>query len=75
MALPLGKLKRLVKRLYKCKCVITVLLALDGWLRNDVKSFILFSGASIIIFRAELALFLGILLLHDLYYQRVTVKR
>ncbi|XP_030766823.1 probable Dol-P-Man:Man(7)GlcNAc(2)-PP-Dol alpha-1,6-mannosyltransferase [Sitophilus oryzae] len=51
-----------------------VLLALDGWLRNDSKSFILFSGAAIIIFRAELALFLGILLLYDLVYQRITIK-
>ncbi|CAH1970843.1 unnamed protein product [Acanthoscelides obtectus] len=52
-----------------------VLLALDGWLRNDNKSFILFSGASIIMFRAELTLFLGILLLCDLYYKRITLKR
>nr|CAH7726489.1 unnamed protein product [Callosobruchus chinensis] len=52
-----------------------VLLALEGWLRNDNKSFILFSGASIIIFRAELALFLGILLLYDLYYRRINLKR
>ncbi|XP_066150076.1 dol-P-Man:Man(7)GlcNAc(2)-PP-Dol alpha-1,6-mannosyltransferase-like [Euwallacea fornicatus] len=52
-----------------------VLLALDGWLRGDSKSFILCSGAAIIIFRAELALFLGILLLYDLYYQRISIKR
>ncbi|XP_023027637.2 alg12 alpha-1,6-mannosyltransferase [Leptinotarsa decemlineata] len=52
-----------------------VLLALNGWMNNNAKSFILFSGAAIIIFRAELALFLGILLLYDLYYKRITVKR
>ncbi|KAJ8963153.1 hypothetical protein NQ318_018618 [Aromia moschata] len=52
-----------------------VLLALDGWLRNDHKYFVLFSGAAIIIFRVELALFLGILLLYDLYYKRITLKR
>ncbi|VEN49431.1 unnamed protein product [Callosobruchus maculatus] len=52
-----------------------VLLALDGWLRNDNKSFILFSGASIIIFRAELTLLFGILLLSDLYCRRITLKR
>ncbi|KAL1501070.1 hypothetical protein ABEB36_006468 [Hypothenemus hampei] len=52
-----------------------VLLALDGWLRGDQKCFILFSGAAIIIFRAELALFLGLLLLYDIYYQRITFKR
>ncbi|KAG5887694.1 hypothetical protein JTB14_002015 [Gonioctena quinquepunctata] len=52
-----------------------VLLALNSWLNNNNRSFILFSGAAIIIFRAELALFLGILLLYDLYYKRITVKR
>ncbi|XP_057653618.1 dol-P-Man:Man(7)GlcNAc(2)-PP-Dol alpha-1,6-mannosyltransferase [Diorhabda carinulata] len=52
-----------------------VLLALNGWLKNNQKSFILFSGAAIIIFRAELSLFLGILLLYDLYYKRITIKR
>ncbi|XP_050514068.1 probable Dol-P-Man:Man(7)GlcNAc(2)-PP-Dol alpha-1,6-mannosyltransferase isoform X1 [Diabrotica virgifera virgifera] len=52
-----------------------VLLALDGWLNNNNKTFILCSGAAIIIFRAELALFLGILLLYDLYNKRITIKR
>ncbi|XP_018569537.1 probable Dol-P-Man:Man(7)GlcNAc(2)-PP-Dol alpha-1,6-mannosyltransferase [Anoplophora glabripennis] len=52
-----------------------VLLALEGWIRNNSKCFILCSGAAIIIFRAELALFLGILLLYDLYCRRITLKR
>ncbi|CAG9839928.1 unnamed protein product [Diabrotica balteata] len=52
-----------------------VLLALDGWLNNNNKTFILCSAAAIIIFRAELALFLGILLLYDLYNKRITIKR
>ncbi|XP_060536342.1 probable Dol-P-Man:Man(7)GlcNAc(2)-PP-Dol alpha-1,6-mannosyltransferase isoform X2 [Cylas formicarius] len=51
------------------------LLAFDGWFRNCHKSFILYSGAAIIIFRVELALFLGILLLHDLIYKRITLRR
>ncbi|XP_076258255.1 alg12 alpha-1,6-mannosyltransferase [Rhynchophorus ferrugineus] len=51
-----------------------VLLALDGWLRNDDKSFILFAGASIIIFRGELALYFGILLLYDVFTKRITIK-
>lgn len=55
--------------------IISVLLALDGWLKNNNKTFILFSGAAIVMFRSELALFAGILLLYDLYYKRITVKR
>ncbi|KAK9891148.1 hypothetical protein WA026_013464 [Henosepilachna vigintioctopunctata] len=52
-----------------------VLLALNSWLKNENRNFILFSGAAIIIFRAELALFLGILLLYDLYHKRLSVKQ
>ncbi|XP_050297054.1 probable Dol-P-Man:Man(7)GlcNAc(2)-PP-Dol alpha-1,6-mannosyltransferase [Anthonomus grandis grandis] len=51
-----------------------VLLALDAWLKNEKKIFILCSGASIIIFRSELALFFGILLLYDLFYKRIDIK-
>ncbi|XP_044265784.1 dol-P-Man:Man(7)GlcNAc(2)-PP-Dol alpha-1,6-mannosyltransferase [Tribolium madens] len=52
-----------------------VLLALNSWLKGENKQFILFSGAAIIIFRAELALFLGLLLLYDLINKRITLKR
>ncbi|XP_044747386.1 probable Dol-P-Man:Man(7)GlcNAc(2)-PP-Dol alpha-1,6-mannosyltransferase [Coccinella septempunctata] len=52
-----------------------VLLALNSWLKNEGKSFILFSGAAIIIFRAELVLFLGTLLLYDLYFGRISIKQ
>ncbi|XP_063921341.1 dol-P-Man:Man(7)GlcNAc(2)-PP-Dol alpha-1,6-mannosyltransferase [Zophobas morio] len=52
-----------------------VLFALNSWLKNDSKQFILFSGAAVIIFRAELVLFLGLLLLYDLLYKRITIKR
>ncbi|XP_017787127.1 PREDICTED: probable Dol-P-Man:Man(7)GlcNAc(2)-PP-Dol alpha-1,6-mannosyltransferase [Nicrophorus vespilloides] len=52
-----------------------VLLALNGWITNHNKKFILFSAAAIIIFRAELALYVGLLLLYDLYYKRITFKR
>nr|XP_971608.1 PREDICTED: dol-P-Man:Man(7)GlcNAc(2)-PP-Dol alpha-1,6-mannosyltransferase [Tribolium castaneum] len=52
-----------------------VLLALNSWLKGDSKQFILLSGAAIIIFRAELALFLGLLLLYDLINKRITLKR
>lgn len=51
-----------------------VLIALSGWLDNDNKRFIIASGAAIIVFRAELVLFLGLLLLYDLVYKRITFK-
>lgn len=51
-----------------------MLLAIDGWINNDNKKFISFSAAAIIIFRAELALLLGLMLLYDLIYKRITIK-
>lgn len=51
------------------------LLALDGWLKNNTKQFVLFAGATTIIFRSELAIYFGILLLYDLYFKRITIKR
>ena len=52
-----------------------VLLALYGWLIQNPKIFILASGAAIIIFRAELAMLLGIFLLYDIANQRLTIAR
>ena len=51
-----------------------VLLAVDSWLRRDMKKFFFFAGASIILFRAELVILLGLLLLYDLFHKRITVK-
>ncbi|XP_053678840.1 probable Dol-P-Man:Man(7)GlcNAc(2)-PP-Dol alpha-1,6-mannosyltransferase isoform X2 [Anopheles nili] len=51
-----------------------VLLAIDYWLNRCVRRFIVCSGAAIIIFRAELAMLLGLYLLYDLYYQRISVQ-
>ncbi|XP_049816970.1 probable Dol-P-Man:Man(7)GlcNAc(2)-PP-Dol alpha-1,6-mannosyltransferase isoform X2 [Aethina tumida] len=52
-----------------------VLLSFDGWIKNSTKQFIICAGASIIIFRSELMLLFGILLLFDLYEKRITVKK
>jgi alpha-1,6-mannosyltransferase len=51
-----------------------VLLALDSWLRREMKKFLIFAGASIIIFRAELVILLGLLLIYDLFHKRITIK-
>ncbi|XP_015518877.2 uncharacterized protein LOC107223641 isoform X1 [Neodiprion lecontei] len=52
-----------------------VLLALYGWLRQDHVTFICSSAAAIIIFRAELAMLLGLFLIHDLASTKLTIPR
>lgn len=51
-----------------------VLLAINCWLRRERRKFLIFAGASIIIFRVELVILLGLLLLYDLYHKRVSIK-
>lgn len=51
-----------------------VLLAVDSWLRREKRRFLFFAGASIIIFRAELVILLGLLLLYDLFHNRIEIK-
>jgi len=48
-----------------------VLVALHCWIRRHYTAFIWLSGAAVVWFRAELAMFLGFLLLFELYYQRI----
>ncbi|XP_063699447.1 probable Dol-P-Man:Man(7)GlcNAc(2)-PP-Dol alpha-1,6-mannosyltransferase [Culicoides brevitarsis] len=49
------------------------LLAIRFWIRRDVKWFIASAGAVIIIFRSELCILFGLLLLYDIYYKRITL--
>ncbi|XP_026469016.1 dol-P-Man:Man(7)GlcNAc(2)-PP-Dol alpha-1,6-mannosyltransferase [Ctenocephalides felis] len=50
-----------------------VLLAVNYWLNSKEKYFIIYSAAAILIFRAELALLLGLFLLYDLIQGRVKI--
>lgn len=52
-----------------------VLLALYGWLRRNHVLFIISSAAVIIIFRAELAMLLGMFLLYDIANSKITIHR
>jgi alpha-1,6-mannosyltransferase len=55
--------------------MFSVLMAVQYWMQQKHNHFFSFSAAAIIIFRAELSLFLGLLLLYDLFTKRITLLR
>lgn len=73
-ALPLGKNQCAIDCiLSNIEFPIAVLLAISYWLDRNNALFISLSAAAIIIFRAELAVLLGLFLLYDLSFKRITV--
>ncbi|XP_013171105.1 PREDICTED: dol-P-Man:Man(7)GlcNAc(2)-PP-Dol alpha-1,6-mannosyltransferase [Papilio xuthus] len=52
-----------------------VLLALEGWLSGKHKQFIISAGASIVIFRSELAMLFGLFLIIDLFFKKIDFMR
>lgn len=52
-----------------------VLLAISSWLKRELWRFLIFAGAAIIIFRSELVILLGLLLIYDLFYKRITIAQ
>ncbi|EDV91397.1 GH17417 [Drosophila grimshawi] len=50
-----------------------VLYAITYWMRGQAKPFIICSAISIIVFRSELALFLGLFLALDLFQQKLSI--
>uniref|UniRef100_A0A1A9ZT19 Mannosyltransferase n=1 Tax=Glossina pallidipes TaxID=7398 RepID=A0A1A9ZT19_GLOPL len=52
-----------------------VIYALTCWIARQTKPFIIYSGVAILIFRSELSIFLGLLLLIDVIFKGLTVKR
>ncbi|XP_026760669.1 dol-P-Man:Man(7)GlcNAc(2)-PP-Dol alpha-1,6-mannosyltransferase [Galleria mellonella] len=51
-----------------------VLLAFEGWLLGKQKQFLISAGASIILFRSELAMLFGLFLIIDLYFKKIDIK-
>ncbi|CAH0767202.1 unnamed protein product [Bemisia tabaci] len=52
-----------------------VLMALHWWIRRQYMSFLWASAAAVIIFRFELALFFGFLVLFELFYRRISLLK
>lgn len=82
LALPLGESKQFIEtnisfcvlcRNIKKYISVSVLLAFEGWMSGSHKQFLISAGASMIIFRAELAVLFGLFLIIDLYFKKIDV--
>ncbi|XP_059053246.1 dol-P-Man:Man(7)GlcNAc(2)-PP-Dol alpha-1,6-mannosyltransferase [Achroia grisella] len=51
-----------------------VLLAFEGWLLGKHKQFLVSAGASIILFRSELAMLFGLFLIIDLFFKKIRIN-
>ena len=60
---------------YNAVFSVSVLLSLAGWLRGKHFQFLWCSGVAILIFRAELSLYLGQILLSELFNRRLTIQK
>lgn len=49
-------------------------MAFEGWFSGKQKQFIISAGASIIIFRSELAMLFGLFLIMDLYFKKIDIQ-
>ncbi|VVC30835.1 Hypothetical protein CINCED_3A017881 [Cinara cedri] len=52
-----------------------VMIAISSWITGKYKTLIWSSAAAILIFRSELVIYLGIILLIELFYKRLTILR
>lgn len=77
IALPFGEYlngKIIIIHTHSISIVIfSVLLAINYWLQGNKLRFILLSASAIIIFRAEIALLMGLFLLYDISYKRISI--
>lgn len=55
--------------------LILVLLALAAWIKQNHTQFLWISGAAIIIFRSELAVFLGLILAAEIFSRRLSIGK
>lgn len=53
----------------------SVLLALAAWIKQNHTQFLWISGAAIIIFRSELAVFLGLILAAEIFSRRLSIGK
>ena len=59
----------------KCLYIFVAIMAFSYWLRSKQREFVFCAGLAIIIFRCELALMFGVMLLISLIYSNITVCR